>query len=197
MVKGVATGAVIEVPAIAGAVWLLAQLGVGNRAEPFLADLRLTALFAGVAALVTAAGLGRVAAVASLEGGRWRAMAVAARNHAVASAALVLIAAIPHGDLPEHAIGYLPFLVAGAICGAICGAVIGAVCGGAAPVGISDVVALARRPSEALRQLLDPEDLVKIGTALRSRTSTLLTGLFEPGPKPPAEGEPPPPSDKK
>jgi len=197
IVKGIATGAVIEVPAIAGAVWLLARVGVGNRAEPYIADLRLTAVFAGIAALVTAAGLGRLAAVASLEGGRRRAMVVTARAHAAASAALVLISAIPHGELPDHALGYVPFLLGGAVCGAVCGAVIGAVCGGAAPVGISDVVALARRPSEALRQFLDPEDLVKLGTALRDRTSNLLSGMFEPGPKPPSDGDDQPkPPDK-
>ncbi len=199
MVKGIATGAVIEVPAIAGAVWLLARVGVGNRAERYIADLRLTAVFAGIAALVTAAGLGRLAAVASLEGGRRRAMAVTARAHAAASAALVLIAAIPHGELPDRALGYVPFLLGGAVVGALCGAVIGAVCGGAAPVGIADVVALARRPSEALRQLLDPEELVKLGTALRDRTSHLLSGMFEPGPKPPSEegDHKPPPAEAK
>jgi hypothetical protein len=191
MLMGIATGAVIEVPAIAGAVWVLARLGIGNRAVPFMTELRLTAAFAGIAALLTAAGLGRLAAFASLEGGRKKAMAVTARAHAAASAGLVLIAAIPHGELPEHALGYLPFLLGGAVCGAVCGAVIGAVCGGAAPVGIADVMALARRPSDALRQLVDADDFAKISTAIRDRTNKVFSGMFEPGPKPPGDDDKP------
>jgi hypothetical protein len=75
--------------------------------------------------------------------------------------------------------------------------VIGAICGGAAPVGIGDVMALARKPTEALRQLLDPEDLVRFGAAVRERTTNLFGGIFEPGPLPPSEdGKKPAPTKK-
>jgi hypothetical protein len=181
-------GAVVEVPAIAAGVWLLARLGIGDPAAPFMRILRLSAVFAGVAALFTAAGVGRLAAHASIDkpGGRKHAMVVAARAHAAAGAGLVLIAAIPHGHLPERGIGWLAILAVGAIVGAGCGALIGAICGGAAPVRIGDVMAAAiKRPSEALRQLLDPEDLIKLGAAVRHRTTQMLGGMFEPAERPP------------
>lgn len=191
--KGLLTGAVIEVPAIALGVWLLARAGIGDPDAPYMRILRITTLFAGVAALFTAAGIGRVAAHASVDkiGGRRHAMLIAARAHAAGGAGLVLIAAIPHGHLPEGALGWLAILAMGGVIGAGCGAVIGVVCGGAAPVKISDVMALAiKRPSEALRQLLDPEDLVKLGAAVRHRTTQMLhgaRGVFEPAERPPTE----------
>ncbi len=118
-------------------------------------------------------------------GGRGHAIAVAVRTHAAASAGLIIIATIPHGHLPDHVRGWLVVPVVGAVVGAVCGVVIGAVCGGAAPVGISDVMALARTPSHALRQLLDPDDLVKLGARMRSRTRTMFQGMFEPLDGPP------------
>jgi hypothetical protein len=59
--------------------------------------------------------------------------------------------------------------------------VIGVVCGGAAPVRIADVMAIAiKRPTDALRSLLDPEDLLKLGAAVRHRTTQVFGGIFEP-----------------
>jgi hypothetical protein len=40
--------------------------------------------------------------------------------------------------------------------------------------------------------MLSPGDLVRLGSALRTRTSTLFEGIFDPAPKPPE----PPKSDK-
>jgi hypothetical protein len=178
------------VPVIAVGVWLLARFGVGDPNAPFMHILRLTTLFAGVAALLTAAGIGRLAAYASVDkiGGRRHAMRVAAQAHAAAGAGLLLIATIPQGHLPEHAIGWLAMMAMGALVGAGLGALIGAICGGAAPVRIGDVMAAAiKKPSEALRQLLDPEDLIKLGAAVRQRTTQMLGGMFEPAERPPAE----------
>lgn len=205
-VKGLLTGAALEIPALAATVWLLARIGVGDPDAGFMQIMRLTTVFAGVAAVLTAAGIGRLAAHASAEGGRRRAMFVAARAHAVAGAGLVIIAAIPLGHLPAKPIGFIPLPLAGLVSGAICGALIGAVCGGTAPVGFSDVWSLAKKPSEALRMLLGPEDIVKLGTALRTRTTSVFHGIFEPAPKPPGETpaatppvppppEPPPPGE--
>jgi hypothetical protein len=188
--KGLLTGAVVEVPAIAIGVWLLARFGVGDSDAPFMRILRLTTVFTSVAALFTAAGIGRLAAHASVDkiGGRRHAMRVAAQAHAAAGAGLLLIAAIPQGHMPESAIGWLAILAMGALVGAGCGALIGAICGGAAPVRIGDVMAAAiKRPSEALRQLLDPEDLIRLGAAVRHRTSQMLGGMFEPADKPPED----------
>ena len=201
--KGLLTGAVIEVPAIALGVWLLARMGIGNRAESFMRILRLSAVFAGAPALLTAGGIGRRAAHGSVErpGGRRHAIRVAARAHAAGGAALVLIAVIPHGNLPGHSWHWIVPLAMGAVIGAACGAVIGLVCGGAAPLGIADVIALARVPSGALRHLIDPDDLMKLGAAVVERTTRMFDRMFEPAQRPPTEAEPtaphPPPEPPK
>jgi hypothetical protein len=153
--------------------------------------LRLTALFAGVAAILTAAGIGRLAAHASVEnrGGRGEAMRVARRAHAAASAGLILIAAIPHGHLPDRGFLWLVIPAMGAVVGYGCGMAIGFVCGGAT-VRFGDVmVAAIKRPGDALKQLLDPEDLLKLGAAVRQRTTNLFEGIFEPAERPPTEGK--------
>lgn len=192
------TGIAFEIPVLAATVWLVARLGVGNPTVGFMATMRLTALFAGVAALLTAAGIGRLAAYSFVERGRKRAIFAAMRAHAVASAGLVVIAAIPHGRIDFAHASWLGLPAAGLVAGALCGAVIGTVCTGAAPVGLADVWSLTRKPSQALQKLLSPADLVRLGAALRTRTSTLFEGIFEPAapppaPAPPAPPEPPPP----
>jgi hypothetical protein len=195
--KGLLTGVVIEIPALAAGVWLLARFGVGDPDVGFMRILRLTTVFAGIAAVLTAAGIGRLAAHASIEkhGGRRRAMWVGARAHAAASAGLIMIAAIPHGSLPITKLGWLALPAMGAVVGGVCGMVIGGVCGAATPVKIGDVLGAAiKRPSEALRQLLDPEDLIKLGAAVRNRTVHMFEGIFEPAERRPDEvaGKAPP-----
>lgn len=193
--KGLLTGSVIEVPALATGVWLLGRLHATNRDADFMQILRLTAVFAGIAAILTAAGIGRRAAWASVDavGGRRHAMIVAARTHAAASAALIVIATIPQGHLPDHARGWLVIPIVGALVGAACGVVIGAICGGASPLHLGDVLELARTPGHALTQLLDPKDLVKLGTRMRSRTRQMFQGMFDPAERPPDDQ----PDDKK
>jgi hypothetical protein len=186
--KGLITGVAIEVPALTATVWTLAQLGVGNPEAPVMRIIRLTTVFAGIAACVTAGGIGRLAAQASIQGGRRRAMYVAARAHAAASVGLVLIAAIPHGQLPGHPLAWLAFPASGLVAGAACGALIGMVCGGTAPVELAEVWSLARRPSDALRNWLDPRELMRLGAAVRHRTTNLFEGMFDPAPPPPAPG---------
>ena len=189
-------------PAIALGVWLLARLGMTDPHVEMMRILRLTAVFAGVASVLTAAGIGRLAAWASVDavGGRRHAIAVAAKAHSVASIVLVIIAMVPNGHLPEHTRGWILIPFVGAAVGAICGVVIGAICGGAAPVQIADVMALARTPGHALAQLLDPKDLVKLGTRVRSRTQQLFQGMFDPAERPtdkPADKPPEAPEEPK
>jgi len=192
--KGLVTGVAIEVPSLTATVWGLAQLGVGNPEVPVMRIMRLTTVFAGVAALFTAGGIGRLAAYASADGGRRRAMYVAARAHAAASVGLVLIAALPHGQLPGHSLAWLAFPAGGLVAGAVCGVLIGLVCGGTAPVELADVWSLARRPSEALRSWLDPRELVRLGAAVRHRTTNLFEGMFDPAPLPPSALDTKPPT---
>lgn len=183
--KGVLVGAAIEVPAISFGVWMAQQAGIGDPEVGFLRIMWLTAIFAGVAAVFTAGGIGRLAAQVVVDRGRRRALYQAARAHAVAGAGLVVIATIPHGHLPMDHWGWVELGAIGLLPGAVCGLVIGFVCG-TASVGLADVWSLTvSRPSGALRQLLDPRDIVKLGTALRTRTSTLFDGIFEPAPPPP------------
>ncbi len=159
--------------------------------------VRLTAVFAGIAAVLTAAGIGRVAAFASVDaiGGRRHAAWVAARTHAVASIALLIIAAIPEGHLPAHHARWFWMVPIGALVGAACGLAIGVVCGGAAPINILDVLALARTPTAKLRHLLDPEDLVRIAAVVRTRTTRVFHTMFDPAEPPPDEPKPPPKAD--
>jgi hypothetical protein len=51
--KGLLTGAVIEVPALTGGVWLLHRFGVGDPGVPLMKILRLTTVFCGIAGLFT------------------------------------------------------------------------------------------------------------------------------------------------
>ncbi len=192
--KGLLTGAAIEIPVIALTVWSLSRVGIGDPDAGFMRIMRLTTVFAGIAALLTAGGIGRLAAYASAAGGRRRAIFVSARAHAIASAGLVMIATIPHGHLPASSWAWLPIPLAGMVAGLVCGALIGAVCGGTAPVGFADVWQLARKPSDALRQLLSPDDIIKLGSALRTRTTNLFEGIFEPAPRAPKPGDPVPPA---
>jgi hypothetical protein len=203
--KGMLTGAAIEVPILALTVWVLAQVELADPDAGLMRIMRLTTVFAGIAALFTAGGIGRLAAYASLDGGRRRAVIVAARAHAVASCGLVVIAVIPHGHVPATHLGWVVLACVGLIPGAICGAIIGFVCGSpTTSVGLAEVWSLAQRPSGALLQLLDPRDLVKLGAALRTRTTTLFEGIFDPAPAPPPdakqpveEPKPPPATDER
>ena len=188
--KGMLTGAAIEVPVIAVTVWLLSLFGIGDPDAGFMKIMRLTAVFVGIAALFTAGGIGRLAAYGYVQGGRSRAVVVAARAHAIASAGLVLIAAIPHGLPPHFDVAWVALPAAGLLAGILCGSIIGFICGSVTPLGFSEVWSLAQRPGDALRNLLDPRDLVKLGAVLRNRTSTLFEGIFDPAPPAPPAAAP-------
>ncbi|MBZ0236602.1 MAG: hypothetical protein K8M05_30020 [Deltaproteobacteria bacterium] len=131
--KGAATGILVGIPAVAFGVWLSARVGITDHDAGLIECLRMAVLFAGVATVLTAGGVGRLAAEASSEGGRPRAVMVAARAMAPAGAALVIIAAIPHGELPMTPGGWVALAVVGAIVGAGSGAVIGSACAGELP----------------------------------------------------------------
>lgn len=188
--KGLFVGAVVEVPAFAGALWWLGQQKLLAASE-FMHLLRLTATFAGVAAVLTAGGVGRVAANASIRGrgGRLRSIYVAAATHAVAGIGLAVIAAVA-GELftPAYA-SWIWTGVAGVGAGAVCGALVGVNCGGPSPIRATDLLALAKKPTDALFQILDPDDLVRLGTKVKDRatqvTTNLVDGLFDPAELPP------------
>ncbi len=131
--KGAATGIVVVIPAVAFGVWASAVVGITGHEAGLIECIRLAVLFAGLAAVLTAGGVGRLAAEASAEGGRPRAVLAAARAMAPAGAALVIIAAIPQGDLPMTPGGWVALGGLGAVMGAGSGAVIGLACAGELP----------------------------------------------------------------
>ncbi len=130
-------------PAIGLAVWTLARLGVGNPGAGAIEALRLTVVFAGPAALITAGGVGRLAAEAGAERGRPHAVWVGARTLGVAGAGLAILAAIPLGDLPVRWPGWTALMVTGLAVGAAGGALIGLIVGGPLPtlteLGVPDL----------------------------------------------------------
>jgi hypothetical protein len=135
--KGFALGVILVIPSVAFTVWALSRLGMGNPTITMVEAIRMTTAFAGLAAALTAAGIGRLAADASLVGRRtavWR----AARAQAVAGAGLTLIAAIPHGHLPESPVRWIWIGVAGLVSGAFDGVIIGALCGAPATERLPD-----------------------------------------------------------
>jgi hypothetical protein len=131
--KGAGTGILVVLPAIALAVWASARVGVTHHDHGVIECLRLAVIFAGLAGVMTAGGVGRLAAEASAVGGRPRAILVATRTMAAAGAALIIIAAIPNGELPMSPFGWVALGVMGAIAGAGGGAVIGLACAGELP----------------------------------------------------------------
>src|SRR5687767_15090846 len=83
--KGAVLGFVVVIPAVAATVWGLARAGIGNPGITMVVSIRMTTLFAGTAAVLTAGGVGRLAAHASLlEHGRRVAVVRASRAQAVA-----------------------------------------------------------------------------------------------------------------
>jgi hypothetical protein len=109
------------------ALLALARL-TGDSAVAFEQILRLTYLFAGVPATLTAGGIGRLAARVSASRRQprvRRAMWVAGRAFAVAGIGLILIAAIPLGQLPEDLWRWWLFAATGLVVGGATGAVIG------------------------------------------------------------------------
>jgi hypothetical protein len=131
--KGAGTGVLVVIPLVAFAVWGAAKVGVTHHRDGVIACLRMTVIFAGIAAVLTAGGVGRLAAEASAEGGRPRAVLVGARAMAAGGAALTMIAAIPHGHLPMTPAGWVALAALGAIAGAGGGTVIGLACAGELP----------------------------------------------------------------
>jgi hypothetical protein len=121
--RGALIGFVLGVPMVALTVMVLARCGIGNAEQPFRQVLRLTLIFAGAPLVVTAGGVARVAARAAapgvLPGVRSGALTCAA-----AGPGLVILAAIPHGYLPETPLAWLWYVPAGALIGAVLGAVI-------------------------------------------------------------------------
>jgi hypothetical protein len=182
--KGAALGVVVVLPSVAAAVWILARAGIGNPRVTMVEALRMATIFAGAAAVLTAGGIGRLAAHTSITPGGLRASIMrSVQAQAVAGAGLVIIAAIPHGELPVEPWVWAWFAVAGAIGGALSGLIIGLVCG--APVS-------ERLPTVQEMARLIPRLIPVMGEIERVETEKAAEPKPEPAPEPPPEPAKPP-----
>ncbi len=167
--KGAALGVVVVLPTVAAGVWVLSRAGIGHPGITMVEALRMATLFAGVAAVLTAGGIGRLAAHASTTAGGLRTAIVRSmRAQAVAGAGLVFIAAIPHGDLPAEPWVWMWFGIAGLIGGALCGLIIGLVCGAPVVDRLPTVPELAR----LIPRLLPVSGSVEARPAATTTTTT-------------------------
>jgi hypothetical protein len=172
-------GLFVEIPAISAAVLAFDQLSPGAPL-PAMSVVRLTSVFVGLPALVTAGGLGRLGAYESTRRTRKSALMMVTRVHAVATVLLVLLAALPHGRMPTSIFAWLMLLALGAVAGAACGALIGLVCTGSTPRQVTEMISLVTRQGMTLRQIIDTEDLGRIGAAVRQRASWMFDGFLDP-----------------
>jgi hypothetical protein len=190
--KGVALGLVMVIPAIGLAVWTLSLLGIGQPDLDLVPAVRGSALFAGVAAALTSAGIARLAAQAAVLASRRRAVWVAARAGSAAGAGLTVIAIIPHGSLPGAPAGWLAIAAVGAAYGALALAVVGYWAG--APTVTEGIKALAQLPSDALRVLLESRDRGGDPAAPRRRRRITVPFLFGGADRSAPDSPPPPPA---
>ena len=125
--KGSILGLVVFIPLTALALWLLAQIGIGDRTASYVRLIAFVAVFAGLPAILTAGGIGRVAARTAVQSGRGQAgaVAVAALDAAVCGVGLVLLAVVPVGEVPGSLDHWLWIIGVGAAAGALGGVVIG------------------------------------------------------------------------
>lgn len=185
--KGVLVGGIVEIPALSGATYLLAKLAASQVLA--MEIVRTTTLFAGIPALVTAGGLGRLAAHECARSNRRSAILHTCAVHALAGVMLVLIASIAQDLWPPSAWAWIALVGAGAAAGAGAGAAVGVVCAGATPRQVTDVLSLVKLPAATLRQLIESEDLGRLGAAVRHRASLVFDGLLEPAAPRPEEAE--------
>ena len=131
--KGAAVGALVVIPLISLAIFGVGRLGLGGERPAMIPALRLVFVFAALPGLLTAGGIGRLAAQASLDGGRPRAIWVAGRAAAIAGVGLAVVGAIPNGVIPDAHAGWAILGLAGLLAGALGGVAIGLACCGAMP----------------------------------------------------------------
>jgi hypothetical protein len=131
--KGAAIGALVLIPLLTSIVYIAVRLQHPQEIPTLIEVLRLAGIFAGLPIVITAGGVGRLSAQASLDGGRPRAAWIGGRTLAIAGAGLVLLAAIPNAAIPSDRLGWGLLAFAGAIGGAAIGALVGLACGGPMP----------------------------------------------------------------
>ncbi len=133
--KGALLGFVFALPVTATAVWVLAHLGLGDPTS-YRRTLRFALVFAGIPAMLSAGGAGRVAARAAIARATTpvrRSVRAGALTFAPAGAGLVLLTALALGG-PASRAGWGFLALIGIGCGLVVGGVIGLWAGSPIPV---------------------------------------------------------------
>ena len=124
-----ALGLTVWIPLTALAVYLLTRMAGSSISPSFTQTIIITTIFAGLPALLTAGGIGRGTARATLT--RWQRrtiLALAMAQTAVAGAGLAFLSLVPLGDVPSAVERWLTVAAGGAAAGAIAGLMIGLWC---------------------------------------------------------------------
>ena len=104
-------------------------LGLCGGSDTLPRALQAAFVFAGFPALLTGAGVGRLAARAATvnqpEPDSRYAGKVGARQMAMAGGGLIILAALPLGNPPEGIFGWIGLVLLGAVSGWVCGTVVG------------------------------------------------------------------------
>lgn len=161
--KGAAVGLAVVIPLISLGIWAASRLGAGAERPSMIEIIRLVVVFAGIPAIVTTGGVGRLAAQASDDRGRRRAIWVAARALAMGGAAVMIVAVIPAGVIPAGPWGWVALGAVGAAIGAFAGVLLGLACSGEMPT----LVELGVWPADQVGRTFE-----KVGRAVRRRRET-------------------------
>ncbi|HUS65454.1 MAG TPA: hypothetical protein VMZ28_12970 [Kofleriaceae bacterium] len=126
--KGAVLGLVVLLPLAALACYLLAQIGIGDPDASYTQIISFVAVFGGLPAIVSAGGVGRVAArtaVAPRRGGTGWSILVAAAACTVIGAGVVILSVVPLGEVPTARDRWLWITGFGGGAGLVCGIMIG------------------------------------------------------------------------
>jgi hypothetical protein len=126
--KGAVLGLVVLLPLTAFAVYLLAQIGIGDPDATYTQVIAFVAVFGGLPAILSSGGIGRVAArtaVAPRRGGTGWSILVSALATGVVGAGVVILSVVPLGEVPVTLERWLWMIGFGGGAGLVVGIVIG------------------------------------------------------------------------
>jgi hypothetical protein len=128
-VRGAMIGLVVGLPAIAGIAFLLSFLEIGgDPTAPFARVIAFASVFAGIPALISAGGIGRLVARASAANPQRpvaAAIFAAVLPFAAVGAGLAILTIVPLGAIPATPADWAMTAGAGAVAGIVAGAILG------------------------------------------------------------------------
>lgn len=126
--KGAVLGLVLLLPLAALACYLLARIGIGDPDTSYTQVISFVAVFGGLPGILSAGGVGRVAArtaVAPRRGGTGWSILVSAAACTVIGAGVVILSVVPLGEVPTTSERWLWITGFGGGAGLMCGIMIG------------------------------------------------------------------------